>query len=98
MVPERDQVLAVIRAHRPELLALGVRSLRLFGSVARGDAHVGSDVDLLVEFDGLYSLFDLCRAEEALAGWLGFRVDLVPALQLRHEIQAEVERDAILAA
>jgi predicted nucleotidyltransferase len=44
---KRDEVLAILDAHREELQKLGVKSLSLFGSVARDEAHADSDVDLL---------------------------------------------------
>ncbi len=44
-----------VRRHRAEILALagrrGITAIRVFGSVARGDAHLGSDVDLIVEVE-----------------------------------------------
>jgi predicted nucleotidyltransferase len=44
-----------VRSHRAEILALarqrGITAIRVFGSVARGDAHPGSDVDLLVDVE-----------------------------------------------
>ncbi len=46
-----------LRAARPELASLGVRSLDLVDSVTRGDAGSASDVDLPVDFDGLVDLF-----------------------------------------
>ena len=48
---ERERVLALLRAKEGELRALGVRRLRLFGSIARGEAGPGSDVDLLAEIE-----------------------------------------------
>ena len=42
-------VLDSLRAHEAELRSLGVQSLTLFGSVARGEAAAGSDVDLVVQ-------------------------------------------------
>ena len=98
MRPERDTVLALLRAHQEELRQMGVRTLSLFGSVARDEAGADSDVDLLVEFEGPYSLFDLGRLEERLSAWTGARVDLVPRLQLRHELEASVLHEAIRAA
>lgn len=98
MRPEREQILSTLRAHRAELRGLGVRSLALFGSVARGEATAGSDVDLLVDFDHPYSLFELCRTEEIIRDWTGFPVDLVPLAQLRPELREQVLREAILAA
>jgi hypothetical protein len=47
----KDEVIDRLRGCRTELNALGVRSLDLFGSVARGQQQPNSDVDLLVEFD-----------------------------------------------
>ena len=49
---ERDEILRRLASHRAELARLGVRSLALFGSVARDEAGSASDVDLLVEFEG----------------------------------------------
>ena len=53
----------VLTAYRDRIIAIGsrygVRDVRVFGSVARGDAHGGSDVDLLVRLDDGRSLFDL---------------------------------------
>jgi hypothetical protein len=46
-----ERVIATLRAHAAELRAAGVRTLSLFGSVARGDAGPDSDIDLLAEFD-----------------------------------------------
>jgi hypothetical protein len=46
-----ERVVAILRAHEAELRRAGVQHLSLFGSVARGDAKVDCDVDLLVELD-----------------------------------------------
>lgn len=47
-----DEIAMLLRAHRADLDALGVVSLAVFGSVARGEARDDSDADVLVEFDG----------------------------------------------
>jgi len=47
---KRDEVLTILATHREQLEKLGVKSLSLFGSVARDEARFDSDVDLLVEF------------------------------------------------
>jgi predicted nucleotidyltransferase len=46
---DKDRILAILRQHAPELKAAGLLHLRVFGSVARGEAspHSHSDVDLL---------------------------------------------------
>ena len=60
---KRDEVLKILADHRDELRQqFGVKSLALFGSVARDEATETSDVDLLVEFErpvGLFGLFAL---------------------------------------
>jgi predicted nucleotidyltransferase len=53
-----------------------VRVLKLFGSAARGEDLLDSDVDLIVEFDGDRSLFDPIGLEVALKEFLGHDVDL----------------------
>jgi predicted nucleotidyltransferase len=66
----------MLRRHRRKLLetarARGARSVRVFGSVARGDADVASDVDLLVELEPGRTLLDLPafgrEAERLLGG------------------------------
>lgn len=73
----RDDVLSRLSEHRAELSGLGVRSLALFGSVARGEARPDSDVDLLVEFDRPIGLFHFARVQRRLEEIFGQRVDLV---------------------
>jgi uncharacterized protein len=55
----------------------GASDVRIFGSVARGTAKDGSDVDLLVKMERGRSLLDLIGLEQALADELGVQVDLV---------------------
>lgn len=68
----REEIRALVRQHR------GVGVL-LFGSVARGEEHAGSDIDLLVEFEPGSSLFDLMHLQDDLEDLLGRRVDVVSA-------------------
>ncbi len=63
---KRDDVLALIQSHRNGLRQLGIKSLDLFGSVARNEAHLESDVDFLVEFEQSHSLFQLLRVQHYL--------------------------------
>ena len=68
-------------ARRSELIALADRhkaeNLRVFGSVARGEANERSDVDLLVHFRDGASLFDLIDLKEGAEKLLGVAVDVV---------------------
>ena len=92
---QADEVLAILRAHLPELNALGVRSLALFGSVARGEARPESDVDLLVEFDPPLSFDSYMDAKFRLEALLRRPVDLITSAGLKPELRPTIERECI---
>ena len=73
----------------------GVRSLRIFGSWARGTATVSSDVDLLVAFDGPVTARRFYGLQLFLEDLLHRPVDLVTERSLRQELRSTVEADAI---
>lgn len=76
-------LLAHVRDHRDELLAIaaryGVSNLRVFGSAVRGDEHPDSDVDLLFDPPPKFSLFDLVDLTHEVSELLGRQVELIPA-------------------
>ncbi len=88
-----------LRAHEDGLRALGVRSVLVFGSVARGDAGTASDIDIAVRLEagfakgGFEYLGKLERLREQLAEILGRPVDVieepVEAQPLQHAIDRE---------
>lgn len=92
----RDEVLAVLKARHAELKSFGVKSLRLFGSVARDEAGAASDVDLLVGFERTPSFSGYMKLRIYLEDLLGAKVDLVTETGLRDRVRPLVERDAIL--
>lgn len=92
---KRDRVLALVNAHQQELHDLGVKSLELFGSVARDEARPDSDVDFLVEFSIEASLFDLFRVRHYLEDLLGCDVDLGTTDALREHLRQPILEDAI---
>ena len=97
---DRDDVIATLRAHEPELKAAGVARLRVFGSVARGEHGGESDIDIVVAFDetsGGVSLLDLVHLENRLSDLLGIRVDLVQEKSLKTRVRHNVEREAVVA-
>ena len=57
----RDEVLEIITARREQLQEMGVKSLELFGSAARNEATLDSDLDFLVEFDRDVGLFEFSQ-------------------------------------
>ena len=76
----------------------GVKSLGLFGSIARGDATPTSDVDILVEFERPVGLFDLARLRRHLVDLLGRPVDVGTPASLRPRLRRAALDEAIRAA
>jgi len=89
----------LVAAHRRELNDVlrrhGVTNARIFGSVARGDDHEGSDLDLLVDFAPGTSLVDIIGIQDELESVLGAGVDLVPDKGLKERVRASAEPDLI---
>jgi hypothetical protein len=96
--PRRAEVTATLQGHRERIAALGVRSLFLFGSVARDEAHADSDVDLLVDFAKSPTFRGYMDLKFFLEDLLGRRVDLVTRTGLRPRALPAVEREAIRVA
>jgi uncharacterized protein len=97
---DRGSIINKLRAHEPELKAVGIAHLFLHGSYARGTMVRGnSDVDLIAEFDPSrrLSLFDMVAIENRLADLLGVPVDLSPANSLKHPVAVKASREAMLA-
>lgn len=95
----RPPTLEEVRRKKSEILRLAaeanVHNVRLFGSVARGDATEGSDVDFLVDAGEGCSLFDLGGLLMDLRDLLGYEVDVVTANGLRERIKDRVLREAV---
>lgn len=94
---DRRTVIERLRAHEAELKAMGVARLSLFGSVARGEAGDGSDVDLAAEIDpdrrlGLFR-FEVLR--ERIEDLLGAPVDLLREPIERPLLRRRVDRDRV---
>jgi uncharacterized protein len=93
----KTKVVAVLQALKPELAArYRVKSLELFGSVARDEQQAESDIDLLVEFSENADMFDLVGLGLFLEERLQRQVDVVPKKSLRAELQAAVLAEAIV--
>ena len=80
------------------LKEFNVKRAAVFGSVARGDFTVRSDIDLLVEFEGRKSLFDLSSLKLALEDLLGRKVDVLTYDSLHPLIKENIlkEQEIIL--
>jgi predicted nucleotidyltransferase len=93
-----EEVKSAVTTCLPQLRSLGVDSLALFGSVARGEAGATSDVDLLVRFTGPVTFDRFMDVKLLLEDILGRRVDLVTEEGLRTEVRPYVERDLLRVA
>ena len=89
----------LVKAKREAILEIaarhGARNVRLFGSVARGDADEQSDVDFLVDMDPGRSLLDMGGLLMDLRALLGRDVDVMTPRTLKPRIRASALRDAI---
>ncbi len=81
----RDEIIRIVQENRAD-------NVRVFGSVARGDAREDSDIDLLIDPQPGMTLFNLGGIDWRLEELLGVGVDVVPARSLRQRI-----RDRVLA-
>jgi predicted nucleotidyltransferase len=90
---------ALLKAKRDEILQVcakyGARNVRVFGSVARGEADEQSDIDLLVEFEPNRSLLDYAGLCVELQELLGVKVDVVSDRGLKPRIRQRVLQEAI---
>jgi len=89
----------IVLDHRDEILTIaarhGARSLRIFGSIARGDARPDSDVDVLVKLEPGRSLLDLVAIKQDLEDALGRSVDVVTERSLSLYLRQRVLADAV---
>jgi predicted nucleotidyltransferase len=87
-----------IREKRTAILRLaaryGIRTVRLFGSVTRGEAGPASDVDILVDFEPGRSLLDQAGFEQDLEALLGCPVEVVVEGGISPYLEANILREA----
>ncbi|MDB9438749.1 hypothetical protein BMF77_03473 [Dolichospermum sp. UHCC 0315A] len=91
----REEVLQILRTHQQELQNLGVKSLELFGSVARNEARSDSDVDLLAELSESMSLFQFIEAKLYIQDLLKCPVDMGTKDALREHLRQPILEDIV---
>jgi predicted nucleotidyltransferase len=91
----RSEVLANINQHREELQIMEGRSLDLFGSVASDEAHLGSDVDVLVDLSFPTGLIKFIGIQHYLEGLLGCKVDLGTRDMVKKPIREIVLKEVV---
>jgi predicted nucleotidyltransferase len=89
----------LLKFKRPEILRLaqahGAHNVRIFGSVARGEAHPESDVDFLVEMDSGRSLLDLIELSQDLETLLQRKVDILTDQGLSPYLEQRIHAEAV---
>jgi len=92
----RARAIELLKQSKPILAARhGVTQLALFGSTARDAARDGSDVDVLVAFDGPATSERYFGVQFYLEDLLGCAVDLVTEKALRPELRSFIEKEAV---
>lgn len=99
MTGSLHNVLDTLRAHESQLRNYGVDHAAVFGSVARGEAGAGSDVDVLVELDETrpMGLFQYARLKLYIADLLGGHADVANRTTLKPLLREHILRDAVRA-
>jgi uncharacterized protein len=85
---KRDEILRIVASH-------GAQDVRVFGSLARGEAGPESDIDILVRLDPGRSLLDIVAIKQHLEDLLACEVDVVTEAAISPYICEEVLREAV---
>jgi predicted nucleotidyltransferase len=100
---KREEIIATLRAHEPELRAAGVSSLALFGSAARGEQRDDSDIDLVVRLTdeaavGGFAYFGRLDAlSRRLQAILQRPVDVVAEPVRKDRLRRRIEEERVIA-
>jgi predicted nucleotidyltransferase len=91
----RDDIVQMLREHRAELKELGIRRIGLFGSYARDMARPESDIDLLVEIEGVCGLIRFSQLRRHLEQLLQRPVDLATIRALHPALKESILREVL---
>jgi len=100
---DRERVISALRTAELELKAVGVLSMSVFGSTARGEAGPDSDIDVAVRLGesfssgGLDYFWRLDQLQQHLTQLLGCKVDVVAEPARKERLQNEIDKDRALA-
>ena len=93
---QKQEAMELLSQHKPELIRrFGITDLALFGSTARDEASDGSDIDVMVNFDGRSTAKRYFGVQFYLEDLLGCPVDLVQEGVIRPELKPYIEKDLI---
>jgi hypothetical protein len=91
-----EEAKAVLREHKAEVVRnYGVRKIGIFGSYVRGEQRERSDIDILVDYNGIPDLFEFINLERYLQRLLRKKVDLVRKPAIRRELKGRILKEVI---
>ena len=99
MAMDRSSIIAELKRHEAGLRRRGVKRIALFGSAARGDARLDSDIDLMVELDDSapVGVFEYVSLVQYLEDLFPNHVDVVNRSRMKPLVRSAAERDAVCA-
>jgi predicted nucleotidyltransferase len=90
------EIIERLRELKPQILRrFRAKEIQLFGSCIRAEQTIGSDIDILIDFEDDADLFDLSGLAIFLEEELTYRVDIVPKKSLRIELQKSIMKEAL---
>jgi len=93
---ERDEAISLLQQHEADLKRLGVEHLYMFGSTARGEARLDSDVDLFFDYQkGKLGVYELMDVKEYASGILGRKTDVMTRDSLHKTLREAIEATAV---
>ena len=91
-----QEIIKTLKELKEELFKkYNIKSMGIFGSYARGDEKPDSDVDVLVEYNNIPTLFELCNLEINLEGYLKRRVDLVEKYSIKKGLEDHILNEVV---
>lgn len=99
MATVEENIMKALTAHKAELnTRFKVETLAVFGSVSRGSAVPGSDVDIFVRYKETPGIFGFLELKQYLESIVKRPVDLVTEGALKKQLKADILREAIRVA
>ena len=94
-----NRLLAIteLKKHADAVKSMGATALYLFGSTARNEATVSSDLDLFIDYDPTknFSLLDLVSIKQFLEAELAIDVDVTTRTSLHPLLRVDIEQSAV---
>ncbi len=91
-----EEIKAILILYKPFLIErFKIQELGLFGSYVRGEQTKDSDVDILVEFSQVPTLFDLVEVEYLISDKLGLPVDLIDKKSLKAALREQILNETV---